>query len=55
MLAPLPFIIFSAAAVEVINVRFSEDEVILKDLVYLQEAMAGSVKNTPVERVRRAD
>ena len=53
MLSPLPFNIFFAAATEVALVRFSEDDTILKDLVYLEEE-AGVGAETPLERVRRA-
>ena len=42
-----------AAATEVVLVRFSEDDTILKDLVYLEEE-AGVGAGTPLERARRA-
>ena len=53
MLSPLLFNIFFAVAIEVVLVRFSEDDTILKDLVYLEEE-AGVGAGTPLERVRRA-
>ena len=34
--------------------RFSEDDTILKDLVYLEELAAGVEAGTPLERARRA-
>ena len=52
VLSPLLFNIFFAAATEVILVRFSEDDKILKDLVYLEEE-AGVGAGTPLERARR--
>ena len=52
MLSPLLFNIFFAAAIEVVLVRFSEDDTILKDLVYLEEE-AGVGAGTPSERARR--
>ena len=53
VLSPLLFNIFFAAATEVVLVRFSEDNKILKDLVYLEEE-AGVGAGTPLERARRA-
>ena len=53
VLSPLLFNIIFAAAIEVVLVRFSEDDTILKDLVYLEEE-AGVGAGTPLERVRRA-
>ena len=53
VLSPLLFNIFFAAATEVVLVRFSEDDTILKDLVYLEEE-AGVGAGTPLERARRA-
>ena len=53
VLSPLLFNIFFAAATEVVLVRFSEDDTILKDLVYLEEE-AGVGAETPLERARRA-
>ena len=52
MLSPLLFNIFFAAAIEVVLVCFSEDNTILKDLVYLEEE-AGVGAGTPLERARR--
>ena len=53
VLYPLLFNIFFAAAIEVILVRFSEDDTIQKDPVYLEEeARVGA--RTPLERARRA-
>lgn len=55
VLSSLLFNIFFAAAVEVIIARFSEDKVILEDLVYLQEDTAATAeKKTPLERVEAA-
>ena len=53
MLSPLLFNIFFEAVIEVVLVRFSEDDTILKDLVYLEEE-AGVGAGTPLERARRA-
>ena len=53
VLSPLLFNIFFAAATEVVLVRFSEDDTILKYLVYLEEEAAGGA-GTPLERARRA-
>ena len=53
MLSPLLFNILFAAAIEVVLVRFSEDDTILKDMVYLEEE-AGVGAGTPLERARRA-
>ena len=53
VLSPLLFDIFFAAAIEVVLVRFSEDDTILNDLVYLEEE-AGVGAGTPLERARRA-
>ena len=53
VLSPLLFNIFFAAAIEVVLVRFSEDDTILKDLVYLEEE-AGVGTGIPLERARRA-
>ena len=53
MLSPLLFDIFFAAATKVVLVRFSEDDTILKYLVYLEEE-AGVRAGTPLERARRA-
>ena len=53
VLSPQLFNIFSAAAIEVVLVRFSEEHTILNDLVYLEEE-AGVGAGTPLERARRA-
>ena len=53
VLSPLLFNIFFAAATDVVLVRFSEDDTILKDLVYLEEE-AGVGAGTPLERARGA-
>ena len=53
VLSPLLFNIFFAAAIEVVLVRFREDDTTLKDLVYLDEE-AGVGTGTPLDRVRRA-
>ena len=47
MLSPLLFNIFFAAATEVVLVRFSEDNTILKNLGYLEEE-AGVGAETPL-------
>ena len=53
VLSPLLFNIFFAVAIEVVLVRFSEDDTSLKDLVYLEEE-AGVGAGTLLERARRA-
>ena len=53
VLSPLLLNIFSAAAIEVVLVPFSEDDTILQDLVYLEEE-TGVVAGTPLKRVWRA-
>ena len=53
VLSALLFNIFFAAAIEIVLVRFSEDDTILKDLVYFEEE-AGVRAGTPLERARRA-
>ena len=53
VLSPLLFNILFAAATEVAFVRFSEDDTILRDLVYLEEE-AGVGAETLLERARRA-
>ena len=53
VLSPLPFNIFFAAAIEVVLAQFSEDEMILRDLLYLAED-ADRIGKTPVEMVRMA-
>ena len=52
VLSPLLFNIVFTAAIEVVLVRFSEDDTILKDLVYLEEE-AGLGAGIPLERARR--
>ena len=52
VLSPLLFNIFFTAAIEVILVRFSEDDTILKDLVHLEEE-AGAGAGTPLARRER--
>ena len=52
-MSPLLFNIFFAAAIEVVLVRFTEDDTIRKDLVYLEEE-AGVGAGTPLERARRS-
>ena len=53
VLSTLLFNILFAAAIEVVLVRFSEDDTVLKDLVYLEEE-TGVGAGTRSERVRRA-
>ena len=53
VLSSLLFKIFFATATEVVLVRFSEDDTILKDLVYLEDE-AGVGAGTPLKRARRA-
>ena len=53
VLSPLLFGIFVAVAIEVVLVRFSEDDTTLKDLVYLEEE-AGVGAWTPLGRAWRA-
>ena len=53
VLSPLLFNIFFAVTTEVVLVRFSEDDTILNDLVYLEEE-AGVGAGRPLERARRA-
>ena len=53
VLSPPLLNIFFAAAIEVVLVRFSEDDTILKDMVYLEEE-AGVGAGTPLERARGA-
>ena len=52
VLSTLLFNIVFAAVIEVVLVRFCEDDRILKDLVYLEEE-AGMGAGTPLERARR--
>ena len=53
VLSPLLFNIFFAAVLEVVLVRFSEDDIILEDMVYLDEETTTEAE-TPLERARRA-
>ena len=53
VLSLLLFNIFFAVVMEVVFVRFNEDDTILKDLVYLEEE-TGVGAGTPLERARRA-
>ncbi|CAB1102654.1 unnamed protein product [Ectocarpus sp. CCAP 1310/34] len=53
VLSPLLFSIFFAAVIEVVTIRFSEDDIILENLVYLEEE-TGAGASTPLDRVRRA-
>ena len=46
VLSPLLFNIFFAAAVEVIIAQFSEEKVILEDLVYLQKECSNGGEDT---------
>ena len=52
VLSPLLFNIFFTAVIEVVLVRFSEDDTILKDLVYLEKE-AGVGAGTPLASARR--
>eukprot|EP00903_Cladosiphon_okamuranus_P022383 g20587.t1 len=52
-MSPLLFTVFFAAPLEVIVTRFSQDEVIMRDQVYLEEEGGGGVE-TLLDRVRRA-
>ena len=53
VLSPLLFNIFFAAAIKIVLVRFSEDDTILKNMVYLEEE-AGVGAETPLKRAWRA-
>ena len=53
VLSPLLFNVFFAAALEVVIVRFSEDDGIMQNLVFLKEE-TGAGTETPLDRVRRA-
>ena len=53
IVSPLLFNIFFAAAIQVVLVHFSEDDIILKHLVHLEED-AGVGVETPLETARRA-
>ena len=50
---PLLFNIFFAADMEIVTARFSEDEIILRDLVYLAED-AERIGDTSLENTRKA-
>ncbi|CAB1112683.1 unnamed protein product [Ectocarpus sp. CCAP 1310/34] len=56
LLSPLLFNIFFAKVLEVVVIRFSEDDVVLRSLVCLEEGKteAAGGKETPLDRVRRA-
>ncbi|CAB1103436.1 unnamed protein product [Ectocarpus sp. CCAP 1310/34] len=53
VLSSLLFNIFFAAVIDAVAIRFSEDDVILQNLVYLEEE-TGAGARTPLDRVRRA-
>ena len=54
VLSPLLFNIFFAAVIEVVLQRFSEDDTILENLVFLDEGSGGGPDETRLDRVRRA-
>ena len=54
VLSPLLFYIFFAAVIQVVLQRFSEDDTILKNLVFLDEGSGGGPDETLLDRVRRA-
>ncbi|CAB1097367.1 unnamed protein product [Ectocarpus sp. CCAP 1310/34] len=56
VLSPLLFNIFFAEVLEVVVIRFSEDDVVLRSLVCLEEGKteAGGGEETPLDRVQRA-
>ena len=54
VLSPLLFNIFFAAVIEVVLQRFSEDDTILENLVFLDEGNGGGPDETMLNRVRRA-
>ena len=54
VLSPLLFHIFFAAVIEVVLQRFSEDDTILENLVFLDEGSGGGPDETLRDRVRRA-
>ena len=54
MLSPLLFDIFFAAVMGVVLQRFSEDDTILENLVFLDEGSGGGPDETLLDRVRRA-
>ena len=53
VLSPLLFNIFFAAVIEVVLKRFSEDDTILENLVFLDERSGGGPDETLLDRVRR--
>ena len=53
VLSPLLFNIFFAAMMEVVLQRFSEDDTIIENLVFLDEGSAGGPDETLLDRVRR--
>ena len=52
VMSPLLFNIFFAAVMEVILQRFSEDDTILENLVFLDEGSGGGSDETLLDRVR---
>ena len=54
VLSPLLFNIFFAAVIEVVLQRFSEDDIILENLVFLDEGSEDGPEETLLDRVRRA-
>ena len=54
MLSPSFFNIFFAAVMEVVLQRFSEDDTILENLVFLDGGSGGGRNETLLDRVRRA-
>ena len=54
VLSPLLFNIFFAAVIEVVLQRFSEDDTILENLVFLDEGSGGGPDETRLDRVQRA-
>ena len=54
VLSPMLFNIFIAAVIEVVLQRFSKDDTILENLVFLDEGSGGGPDETLLDRVRRA-
>ena len=54
VLSPLLFNIVFAAVIEVVLHRFSEDDTILENLVFIDEESGGGPDETLLDRVRRA-
>ena len=54
VLSPLLFNLFFAAVTEVVLQRFSENDTILENLVFLDEGNGGGPDETLLDRVRRA-